>query len=145
MQAPQRAAAAIEGGAPLGIVRAKPLLKEGVGAEQTREKTPFVFHSFKLYEKKSENVQRPKQHCGSLGLNPGQIGKSRWLERRRFYQSFSGVPSEPDTESRARFAHAGAPPRDLPGGVRGLGMQVGRWFHDRPTRPDGSLRRDAVL
>jgi hypothetical protein len=64
MQAPQRAAAAIEGRAPLGIVRPKPLLKEGIGAEQTREKTPFVFHSLKLYEKKSGNVQRSKQHCG---------------------------------------------------------------------------------
>src|SRR5262245_35543631 len=60
VQSPEGAAAAVKGRAPLGIVRTKPLLNEGIGAEQTSEKALLVFHAFKLYEKK----------CGrSKGLN----------------------------------------------------------------------------
>jgi hypothetical protein len=68
MQAAQRAAAIVERDAPLWVIRAQSTLKKGIAAEQTRKKPSFIFHFFKLYEKKPGYVQRPKQHCGLTPL-----------------------------------------------------------------------------
>src|SRR5262249_49986470 len=75
VQSAQRPAATAERDAPLRGVRTQPPLQENGASEETGKRSSFVFHSFKLSEKKPGNVQRSKQHCGLVTPIPRGAGR----------------------------------------------------------------------